>query len=471
MPETDGEALIFSTSKTGLRFHESKGHFNKDEKVRFPNGPYHYGPSENYQYVEQAKDYLRLVLPDDEPIGSVVNIDINRNATYQKIIGFGGALTGAVSFNLKQLTTDKLRWYVYRSYYSKSVGNGYSLMRIPIGGCDFDLEPWAYNEEPEHDPYLSNFKKLDPRDLEKVEQINQLRKVTKNHDIKFFGAAWSPPKWMKTNGDWHGFSALREEYYQTWADYHVRYLELMKEKNVSFWAVSTGNEPLNGVLLSQFIQFMSLGWVPKNQGRWVGENLGPAIRSSKTISDVKIMTGDDQRYTIPFWYEQMYNESPDVSKYIDGLAIHWYADRYRSADTLDESAQKYPDKFLISTEACSGDKPWELHKPVLGYWGRCEDYIVDIIQDLNHHIAAWVDWNLMLDLGGGPNYASNFVDSPIVANETEIFKQPTFYAMGHFSRFIIPGSVRVFGKSSHKFVKSTAFLRPDGYMAVVLYNA
>jgi glucosylceramidase len=75
-----------------------------------------------------------------------------------------------------------------------------------------------------------------------------------------------------------------------------------------------------------------------------------------------------------------------------------------------------------------------------------------------------------LDTKGGPNYASNFVDSAIVANGSEIYKQPIFYAIGHFSRFILPDSVRIYSKSSHKFIKSTAYLRPDGYTAIILYN-
>lgn len=43
------------------------------------------------------------------------------------------------------------------------------MMRIPIGGCDFDLAPWAYNEEPTNDAALSNFTALDARDLERVD--------------------------------------------------------------------------------------------------------------------------------------------------------------------------------------------------------------------------------------------------------------------------------------------------------------
>lgn len=54
-----------------------------------------------------------------------------------------------------------------RSYYGDD-GIRYNIMRIPIGGCDFDLAPWAYNEEPTNDAALSNFTALDARDLERV---------------------------------------------------------------------------------------------------------------------------------------------------------------------------------------------------------------------------------------------------------------------------------------------------------------
>lgn len=296
MPENEGEVLIISTSKTGLRYFETRTSF-RGKTVTIPHGPYHYGSSERPSDFEIALKAIKLPQRTEQPLDSVVNVSINRTATFQKIIGFGGAFTGAVSYNLKQLAGDELRSHVYQSYYSQEVGNGYNLMRIPIGGCDFDLDPWAYNEYPEHDPELTSFTKLDQRDLDKLEQIRELKKVAGNDDIKLLGAAWSPPRWMKTNGDWTGFSALRDEYYQTWADYHVRYLELMSDQNFSFWAVSTGNEPMNGVALPTFVHFMSLGWSPKDQGKWVAENLGPSIRNSPKVSNVKILAGDDQRYT------------------------------------------------------------------------------------------------------------------------------------------------------------------------------
>ncbi|CRK87903.1 CLUMA_CG001690, isoform A [Clunio marinus] len=470
LPKIKGEVLILSTSKSGLRYHATKSHFGSD-RIKILHGPYHYGTSgksKSYQIIAQSISKLEKAY--ETLTETTAYISTNYSATYQKIIGFGGAFTGSVSFNLKQLQSNELRHHVYKSFYSKQKGNGFNFMRYPIGGCDFDLEPWAYNEQPEHDPDLSNFKQLDQRDLDKIDQLNELRSVTNNHDIKFVGAAWSPPRWMKTNNDWTGFSALRIEYYQTWADYHVRFLELMHDKNISFWGISTGNEPLNGVLFPNFIHFMSLGWLPQDQGRWVADHLGPTLKNSLTASKVKILAGDDQRYTFPWWFEKMYDANPDVAKYIDGMAVHWYADKYAGSNTLDDAEKLFPDKFFLSTEACSGDKPWEIHEPILGHWPRCEDYILDIIEDLNHYMSGWIDWNLILDLDGGPNYVMNTLDAPMIANGSEIYKQPIFYGLGHFSRFIIPGSQRIYSKSTSPFIKSTAFLRPDGLTAIVFYN-
>lgn len=106
----------------------------------------------------------------------------------------------------------------------------------------------------------------------------------------------------------------------------------------------------------------------------------------------------------------MYENYPQSEKYIDGHAVHWYFNQYANPSVLDQSFTKYPNKLILATEACSGSKP------VLGSWPRFEDYVFDIIENLNHLANAWIDWNMILDERGGPNYVNNFVDSPIVVN-------------------------------------------------------
>ncbi|XP_058057190.1 lysosomal acid glucosylceramidase-like [Anopheles bellator] len=437
-PSVDGSYVLVSSSSAGLRFAVGEGSFSN----------------------ATSKPSIR----------ADASITINLQRKFQTVEGFGGAFTGAVSYNLAKLRAP-LRDSLYRAYYSKTVGIGYRFMRVPIGGCDFDLEPWAYNELPVNDGALSNFSTLDDRDLVKVSQIQQLIEVADNRDIRIIGAAWSPPRWMKTNNDWTGASRLKPEYYQAWADYHVRYLELMKAAGLGFWAISTGNEPLNGVIGFLFIHFMSLGWTAQEQGRWVGQFLGPTLKNS-AVAEVKLFGCDDQRYTFPWWFGLMDQGDANATNYLDGLAVHWYWDGVAPAALLDQTAQRYPGKLIFNTEASLGDKPLQQHHPILGSWDRAESYILYILQDLQHSVNGWIDWNLVLDERGGPNYAKNYVESAVIANTTskdEAYKQPIFYALGHFSRFILPGSVRVEARSTNN-VEVVAFERQDKRTVVVFYN-
>lgn len=63
---------------------------------------------------------------------------------------------------------------------------------------------------------------------------------------------------------------------------------------------------------------------------------------------------------------------------------------------------------------------------------------------------------------GGPNWVENYVDSPIITNEKlmEYYKQPMYYALGHFTRFISPGSILLETKNSD----------PLGLEAIILEN-
>lgn len=280
------------------------------------------------------------------------------------------------------------------------------------------MSPWSYNEIPVNDVTLSNFTKLDARDLQKLRQIYEIRERVETYDLNFFGSAWSSPKWMKTNNEWTGRSKLKNEYYQTWADFHLKYLELMEEQGVKFWGISTGNEPLNGELFWLFVRFMSLGWNAARQGNFVGDHLGPTIRTSKTMKDIKIFANDDQRYTVAWWFEDMAKAHNKSLEYVDGLAVHWYWDEFIPPTLLNDHHNKYPDKLIFNTEASVGDKPWESSTPVLGSWSRAESYISAVMEDLQNWVNGWIDWNMLLNEQGGPNYVDNFVDAPIIVNAT-----------------------------------------------------
>ncbi|KHJ77613.1 hypothetical protein OESDEN_22767 [Oesophagostomum dentatum] len=99
----------------------------------------------------------------------------------------------------------------------------------------------------------------------------------------------------------------------------------------------------------------------------------------------------------------------------------------------------------------------------------------DIIADITNYVAGWMDWNLCLDMEGGPNWVENTVDSPIIIDATkqEYYKQPMWYALGHFSKFVRPNSYRIqssFETSPPAGIKEVAFMTADGTRVVVLEN-
>ena len=87
--------------------------------------------------------------------------------------------------------------------------------------------------------------------------------------------------------------------------------------------------------------------------------------------------------------------------------------------------------------------------------------------------AGWVDWNLVLDETGGPNWAGFSSDAALIVNATgdEFYKNPMFYGLGHFSKYVPEGSTRIgFQVTNDNELSGTAFVQPDGKKTVILLN-
>ncbi|GBP43697.1 Glucosylceramidase [Eumeta japonica] len=434
-PPDDGKYVTYTSTKDGLRFEKTTGD------------------------LEDASEI--------ESSCCSINLAINPDTQYQTIEGFGGAVTDAAGINWKSLS-ETAQDNLIQSYCSDS-GLKYNILRVPIGGCDFSTRAYTLNDLPEDDKDLSNFT-LAPEDINyKLPMIKACMRAASS-DLKIIGTTWSPPVWMKSNGKISGFSRLKTEYYLDYALYHLKFLQKYKENNVSAWGITTTNEPMNGVI--PLANFNSLGWTPSTMAKWIAEYLGPTIRNNSEFKDVKILACDDQRFAIPIWFNQMIKSDNRVLDYIDGVAVHFYWDNIVPSATLKFVTDNYPSKFLLATEACEGTLPWD--KGVkLGSWSRAENYVKDIIEDLANGMVGWIDWNLCLNSAGGPNWAGNFVDSSIIvdAEKDEFYKQPMFYALGHFSKFVTPGSRRVKVTRNSLFsLDNVAFSTPNGTIVIVLYN-
>lgn len=309
-------------------------------------------------------------------------LKIDSDKRYQKIEGFGGGYTGSVAHLVDRLPP-KLRHCLFKSYFSNDIGMKYGYLRVPIGGTDFDLSPWAYNEHPENDVHLSNFTQLDKRDITRNAQLKELAQVCKNKNVKILAVNWGPPPWMKMKRHWNGGldNQLKREYYQTWADYHLKWLQLMDKDGIPIWALSTGNEPASAAQ----IQFQSLSWNASDQAVWVADHLGPAIRNSK-YSNIEIHGFDDNRDLAPNWVNEMESyKNGKALEYFKALEFHAYADKALEPGVLDYFQNKYRDKQIWYTEMCFGAFfMTKFTGPRLGAWSRFQSLTYILMENLSH---------------------------------------------------------------------------------------
>ncbi|XP_054279021.1 lysosomal acid glucosylceramidase-like [Macrosteles quadrilineatus] len=443
------EFMTLVSCKDGLRFQKNIGKFSQNETKP--------GATSN--------SVLSWLLGSST--SDTLLLTINTTVRYQKIVGFGGAFTDAAGINILSLGKE-MQEMLLRSYFSDE-GIEYNLCRVPVSGTDFSTHPYSYDDNNGlPDPLLKNFS-LAKEDLKyKIPMILRAQSMSKRN-IKLVAASWSPPPWMKTNNDFSGLSFLKPEYYDSYAKYILRFLDEYNKNNVTIWAISTGNEPSNGVLPVK--HFNSLGWTPIGIANWTTHYFGPQLRGS-THNQTLILAFDDQRLFLPWWIDLMVKANRRVLDFIDGIAIHWYWDMFISDKVIKELHQNYPSKFLLYTEASQGDKPWE-KKVELGSWERGEAYLADIIQNLNAWVTGWMDWNLALDEQGGPTWAKNYVDSPILVNASggEFYKQPMFYAIGHVTKFIERDAERIeISPSDQTEIQATAVVNPDARLVIVMIN-
>ncbi|XP_062821277.1 lysosomal acid glucosylceramidase [Anolis carolinensis] len=406
--------------------------------------------------------------------GSGLRYTYNPFVHYQRIKGFGGSLTDAAAINIMRLSP-AAQDHLLRSYFSEE-GIEYNLLRLPMACSDFSTRAYSYADQCANDYDLRCFS-LAYEDTElRIPLLHRFVAAAKRH-LSLIGSPWSAPGWLRTNNQVMGKARLKGEpgdiHHKTWARYFVRFLDEYARHNVTFWAVTAQNEPSSSVFIPMK-NFPMTQFSPEKQRDFIIADLGPALAASRH-KDVLLIIHDDQRIHLPNWANVVIGNS-SAARYVAGIGIHWYLDSVTPPGlTLEATYLLFPDFFLLYTESCNGFRVWE-PRVDLGSWERGVRYSQNILTNLNSFIVGWIDWNLVLDMEGGPNYVKNHVDSPIIVNplRDEFYKQPMFYHLAHFSKFIPEGSIRVAMTKNFEItgcqLQSTGFVRPDGIAVVVVLN-
>ncbi len=398
----------------------------------------------------ENSEFTELNQPDEH----FPTIMVDPNKSFQTMLGFGGALTDAAAETFYKLSEQK-QAEIISAYFDAENGIGYNLCRVPIHSCDFSSESYAYTEVPD-DTLLAHFSIEKDRAF-KLPLIKRAISAT-DKKLKLFASPWSPPAWMKTNNNMLQGGKLKPEYYQTWANYYVRFIDEYHKESIPIWGLTVQNEPMATQTWESCI------YTAEEEKNFVKYYLGPTIKKSD-YPDTRIIIWDHNRGLLYQRAQAVYCD-PEASKYVWGTGFHWYTGDH--FDNVKLHYEAFPDKGLLFTEGCG--YPFNLDSIYVWHWG--ERYAESILHDLNNGTVGWVDWNILLDETGGPNHVSNFCLAPVIGNTQtdEVHYMISYYYMGHFSKFIHRGAKRVACSSNSDDLLATAFLNPDKTIAVVVLN-
>lgn len=241
------------------------------------------------------------------PLNAYNTIEVDPSQVYQTVDGFGYTLTGGSVDVINQLSADKKDALLQELFGNSDSSIGVNYIRLSIGASDLNSSVFSYDDMPagQTDVNLANFSLAKDQPL-----IDMLKKILAiNPSIKIMAAPWSPPVWMKDNGNSVGGSLL-PQYYAAYAQYFVKYIQGMKAQGITIDAITPQNEPLHPG------NNPSLLMLAEQQRDFIKNNLGPAFQAAGIKT--KIVVYDHNLDNIA--YATTILSDPDAAKYVDGSA-------------------------------------------------------------------------------------------------------------------------------------------------------
>ena len=422
----EGQALVYTTNTSGLRFHESRVQLD--------------GPDESA---------FRVTLTGE---------------TFQTVDGFGFAITQATCFNLLRMPEADRKKFL-TELFSRKDGLGSSLVRVCIGGSDFSLDEFTWCDK----QGLENFT-VHPLDIQYLFPIlDEIFAI--NPEVKIIGSPWSCPRWMKMDDDgktpfdsWTS-GRLNPVCYQEYANYFVLWIKEMERRGYPVYAVTLQNEPLNrGNSMSLY-----MSW--EEQRDFLREAVGPAFAEAGLKTKVLLF---DHNYNFDNIASQVdyplhIFEDAAAAQYAAGSAWHNYGG---SVTILDKVHAQFPDKEIFFTEASIGTWNYNYEKCLI------DDFRDIFLGTLSRHGKGVTLWNLMLDDKKGPNrpggcntcYGGVTISSSTYAYSS-ISRNSQYYQVAHCSKVLQPGAVRMGTEGyANKGLTYQWYRNPDGSYGVLLLN-
>lgn len=393
----------------------------------------------------------------EQPLENEISVFVNPKREFQTFIGIGGAITDASAEVFAKLSSEQQEMLL-DAYFSEK-GINYKIIRTSIHSADFGSGSFTYIDE--GDAKLKTFSIDHDREFRLPMIQRAVEKI--GDDYLFYASPWSPPAFMKTNNNMLQGGKLLPEYRQAWADYYVRFIQAYEKEGLNVWGVTVQNEPM------AVQRWESCIYTAEEERDFVRDYLGPTFEK-EGFSDKNIVIWDHNRDLISHRANTVF-EDKEAAKYIWGIGFHWY-ETWAGGDpkweNLANIKASYPEMNLLFTEGCQEGFDSDHYQR----WSNAERYGESMINDFNCGTVGWTDWNILLNENGGPNHVQNFCFAPIHADtqNDSLIMTPTYYYIGHFSKFIKLDAKRISTTTSHTDILATSFRNPDGEVVTVVMN-
>ena len=375
---------------------------------------------------------------------------VNEGVQYQTIEGFGYTLTGGSAYLLHQMPLQN-RAAILKELFGQGPNDlNINYLRISIGASDLDATVFSYDDlkEGEVDPDLKKMSIAKDQEF-LIPILKEIQSIQPN--LKLIASPWSPPVWMKDNGKSKG-GHLLTKYYETYAQYFVKYIQLMRAEGLQMNAVTIQNEPEHGGNNPSMLMSAA------EQTIFIKNHLGPAFKKQGITTEIVIWdhNADNPNYPI-----QILNDSVAKS-FISASAFHLYLG-HESA--LSKLHQAHPDKKIYFTEqwtgakgSFEGDFMWHMQHIVIGTMSNWSSMVLE--------------WNLSNDPTYGPHTPGGCTEclGALTITGSDFKRNVSYYIIGQVAPFLPAGSVRIQTTSSNTQIQSIGFKRPDGKKVLVALN-
>jgi glucosylceramidase len=383
-----------------------------------------------------------------DPVGWVGqdSIAISPEKKFQPMLGFGAAFTDGSCYLFNGLTPENRAELFHALFHPTDMG--LNVCRSSIGSSDHSLSVYSFDEG-EADPELKRFS-IEHDRAYILPMLRQARRV--NPDLFLFSSPWSPPGWMKDNGSMLG-GCMRHTYMPSYANYIVKFLQSYEVEGVPVQAVTVQNEvdaDQQGLMPQCF-------WPQDYEADFVRLHLGPQFERSSVKTKIWII---DHNYNL--WGRAIAElETPGVHKYTNAVAWHGYTGK---PEWMQRVQAVFPEIEMYWTEGSS-----DYNDPDYFKWIPWAQNFTAILQNGCRSITGWC---FATDERGRPNVGPYPLGGllTIDSRTKEIYHSGQYWAMGHFSRFIRRGAVRIESQSSAKDLSHCAFENPDGSLVIVITN-